>query len=103
MTVRCISVHSNGERCSLELGHTGYCQLDPTVHRCHAKYCMTPVKPELLMCSRHWRALPKHLQTAVWDTYRPGQCDDKNPSSAWHKAADAAIQFIANLERTSAC
>jgi hypothetical protein len=31
-------------------------------------------------------------------TYRPGQCDDKNPSEAWHQAADAAIGFVAALE-----
>lgn len=67
-------------------------------HHCHARGCRTAVKPELLMCLRHWRQVPKPLQQAVWRTYRPGQCDDKRPSMAWHEAADAAIAFVAQLE-----
>jgi hypothetical protein len=42
--------------------------------------------------------VPKPIQRAVWRAYRPGQCDDKRPSEAWHQAADAAIGFIARLE-----
>lgn len=50
------------------------------------------------MCPRHWRMVPRRLQRAVWAAYRPGQCDDKNPSEAWHLAADAAIGFVAARE-----
>jgi hypothetical protein len=67
-------------------------------HHCHARGCTTPVKPEMLMCLRHWRMVPRKLQKAVWDTYRPGQCDDKRPSREWHDAADAAIKYVAALE-----
>ncbi len=69
-----------------------------STHHCHARGCSTPVPPEMLMCRRHWRMVPRNLQQRVWDTYRPGQCDDKNPSPAWHEAADAAINFVAEAE-----
>ena len=46
------------------------------------------------MCRRHWGLVPRSLQRAVWDAYRPGQCDDKRPSEAWHRAADAAIRYM---------
>ena len=67
-------------------------------HTCHARGCDTPVKPELLMCLPHWRMVPRGIQRVVWSTYRPGQCDDKRPSEAWHQAADAAIGFVARIE-----
>lgn len=67
-------------------------------HHCHARGCTKEVKPELLMCLRHWKMVPKPLQLEVWKHYRPGQCDDKNPSEAWHKAADAAIAAVAAKE-----
>lgn len=38
------------------------------------------------------------LQRAVWQHYRDGQCDDMQPSAEWHKAADAAIGYVAALE-----
>lgn len=51
------------------------------------------------MCRRHWFQVHKALQKAVWNSYRPGQCDDKSPSDAWHRAADAAIGYVAMLEK----
>lgn len=38
------------------------------------------VPPEMFMCKRHWFSLPKAMQRAIWNTYRPGQCDDWNIS-----------------------
>ena len=52
----------------------------------------------MLMCLRQWRMVPPQLQRRVWATYRPGQCDDKQPSEAWHVAADAAIAAVAERE-----
>lgn len=71
-------------------------------HHCHARRCTVPVPPEMLMCRRHWFMVPKKLRDAVWATYRPGQCDDKQPSEAWHKAADAAILAVAQKEASHA-
>jgi hypothetical protein len=64
-------------------------------HHCHARLCTTSVRPELLMCARHWHLVPPRIQRAVYAAYRPGQCDDKKPSKAWHEAADAAIGYVA--------
>jgi len=79
-------------------------QLDPLpddrdVHRCHARRCRIPVPPEYLFCEPHWRKVPKPLRDRVWETYRDGQCDDRNPSAEWVFAADAAIAYIDKLER----
>lgn len=70
-------------------------------HHCHARGCQVGVKPELLMCWNHWRQVPKNIQQAVYLYYRPGQCDDKNPSKEWHEAADAAIGYVAQKEGQS--
>lgn len=75
-------------------------RLEPLdVHRCHAKGCRIPTPPEYLFCEPHWRKVPRALRDRVWGTYREGQCDDRNPSREWLDAADAAIAFIAKLER----
>ncbi|TAL42385.1 MAG: hypothetical protein EPN91_08375 [Salinibacterium sp.] len=42
--------------------------------------------------------VPLIIQRAVYKFYRPGQCDDMNPSENWHRAADAAIAAVALLE-----
>lgn len=70
-------------------------------HTCHARGCKVEVRPELLMCGPHWRKVPSKIQRAVWATYRPGQCDDKRPSRAWHDAASAAIGYVALSEKCS--
>ena len=67
-------------------------------HTCHARRCNTPCPREHLMCLRHWKMVPRKLQRAVWAHYRPGQCDDMNPSEEWHQAADAAIRAVAEKE-----
>ena len=67
-------------------------------HKCHARGCPMHVKPEMLMCRRHWYMVPNRIREAVWASYRPGQCDDMSPSVEWHQAADAAIGFVAAKE-----
>lgn len=67
-------------------------------HHCHARGCDKSVRPTLLMCGRHWRLVPPALKVAVLRAYRPGQCDDKRPSTAWKEAAFAAIDAVAKLE-----
>jgi hypothetical protein len=42
--------------------------------------------------------VPKDIQRRVWSHYRPGQCDDKNPTPEWHRAADMAICAVAHAE-----
>jgi hypothetical protein len=70
-------------------------------HTCHAIGCTRVVMPELLMCGRHWRMVPRLLQKLVWAHYRPGQCDDKDASKEWVVAANAAIHAVAFKEGKS--
>jgi hypothetical protein len=67
-------------------------------HHCHARGCLVATKPEMLMCLKHWRMVPRDIQRRVWGTYRVGQCDDKDPSEEWRVAADAAIAAVATRE-----
>lgn len=65
-----------------------------TTHKCHIPVCEVPVPPEYLMCAKHWYMVPKAIRDEVWRTYRPGQCDDKQPSKVWFQAATTAIDFV---------
>lgn len=69
-------------------------------HTCHARGCKVVTKPEMLMCFRHWKIVPAILQREVWKHYRHGQCDDKQPSKEWMKAADDAIAAVYDKEKT---
>lgn len=85
-------------RCTLARNHKGGHRVDVNVHRCHAKGCVVPVKPEMLMCLRHWRMVPHYQQKAVLRAYRIGQCDDKQVSKEWLRAADLAVKSVAEKE-----
>ena len=75
-----------------------------SVHTCHARGCSTPVPPKMLMCLPHWRMVPTELQREVYRTYQPGQEHGRfTPTEAWHRAADAAIQAVADKEAPQAC
>lgn len=67
-------------------------------HTCHARGCETVVPPRLLMCLKHWRMVPRDMQTAVWRAYRPGQEVDKQPSQQYLRVAGAAIDAVARKE-----
>ena len=67
-------------------------------HHCHATECPVEVPPEMLFCKRHWFMLPSAIRVQVWRTYRPGQCDDWNPSAAYCEAAKAAVIYVAQKE-----
>lgn len=69
-------------------------------HTCHIPYCLTVVKPELLMCLTHWRKVPKQIKKRVWLHYQDGQCNlSPPPSRQWHQAAKDAINHVVFLER----
>lgn len=56
------------------------------------------MKPVIFMCLRHWRMVPREMQARIWATYRPGQCDDKNITPAYGRAAKDAIRAVAAKE-----
>ena len=41
-----------------------------TTHQCPAASCSIEVSSQMFMCARHWRMVPKPLQTAVYESYR---------------------------------
>lgn len=67
-------------------------------HTCHAYACQAEVKPEMFMCLRHWRRVPKEMQKRIWVSYRPGQCDDKHITPEYGHAAKDAINAVAAKE-----
>lgn len=67
-------------------------------HRCHAKNCTVAVPPKLLMCLRHWRMVPREIQSRVWKHYRPGQERDKNPTTEYLQVMNEAIDAVAARE-----
>lgn len=67
-------------------------------HHCHATGCTVATKPEIFFCRRHWFMLPKPLRDRIWETYRPGQCDDWQPSREYCLAAIDAVRFVAAKE-----
>ena len=59
---------------------------------------MVPVPPIWLLCRHHWFQVPRRLRDAVWEAYRPGQEITKDPSPEWLKAANEAVQWVAERE-----
>lgn len=70
-------------------------------HTCHIPGCTVEVPPKMLMCRSHWARVPRHLQRDVRRTFNPRQCvagTDVSPTEEWHQAADAAIDYVLELE-----
>lgn len=67
-------------------------------HTCHAFDCPVRTKPELFMCLRHWRMLPKLYQRGIWTSYRPGQCDDWAITQVYADRAKACVRLVADKE-----
>lgn len=67
-------------------------------HHCHALACEVSVPPRLHMCFRHWKMVPKALQSALWASYRRGQERDMQPSAAYLRAAAACVEAVARAE-----
>ena len=64
-------------------------------HLCHWPTCAKEVPPKMWGCRRHWFRLPKRIRDRIWETYRPGQEIDKQPSEDYLVAADEAQQWAA--------
>ena len=67
-------------------------------HTCHATGCEREVPPDLFMCRPHWVRLPSTLRRRIWDTYRPGQEEDWEPSKDYLLAAKEAVIWLAQQE-----
>lgn len=67
-------------------------------HTCHAEGCTAAVPPRLLMCARHWRMVPRAMQSALWAVYVPGQEARKDPTREYLAAARRCIDAVATAE-----
>ncbi len=65
------------------------------IHVCHAIGCNVQVRPQLLMCLKHWRLIPRDLQRAVWAAYVPGQEIRKDPTDEYLDVQRAAVEAVA--------
>lgn len=63
-------------------------------HKCHARGCSRTVPERMQMCRFHWAMVPIALRRRVWAEYVPGQELRKDPSAAYLKAAQAAIDAV---------
>jgi hypothetical protein len=64
-------------------------------HTCHAHGCERRVPPSMFACKPHWFALPKKIRDAIWNEYRPGQEDDKQPSLRYMAVQRLAVAHTA--------
>jgi hypothetical protein len=72
-------------------------------HKCPVRDCEKQVGDVFLMCPRHWRMVPKELQTEVYRTFRY-MSDDEGKSGArgsmrdlieaYREARRAAIEAV---------
>lgn len=65
---------------------------------CYARDCERECKPEKLMCPKHWRMVPSHIQKEVYKHYRHGQAEGKKPSEDWILAVNAAVKAVSAHE-----
>lgn len=68
-------------------------------HLCHALECNIEVPPKMLMCLKHWRMVPRAVQSAVWEHFRPGQEVDKRPSDEYLIVHRCAVLSVAIKEK----
>lgn len=66
-----------------------------TTHFCHARYCGTPVRPDLFMCYGHWVLVPADIRRLVWRHYRS---DDKTPSVEYQEVIKKAQDAVEKKE-----
>lgn len=67
-------------------------------HTCHARNCSKEIPPRMFMCFRHWRMIPRRMQTALWDVYVPGQEARKDPTDEYLLIARDLIDYVAKKE-----
>lgn len=67
-------------------------------HACHAIGCTANVPPRMFACRRHWFALRRATQQAIWREYRHGQEIDKRPSTRYLAVQRFAVAELARLD-----
>ncbi|MFZ5621142.1 MAG: hypothetical protein ACOY5W_08995 [Pseudomonadota bacterium] len=73
--------------------------MNSQTHACRAHGCCSQIPPELLLCGRHWKMVPKELKRALWKLSRPGSDATKRTSDRYLTAAANAINAVAEIEQ----
>lgn len=69
---------------------------------CAAIGCTASVKPEYLMCRRHWRMVPIPLQRAVWRAWRALRTPPKGVPPGWSAIARSISSHTYEAARKAA-
>ncbi len=77
----------------------------PTTHTCAV--CPKPIRPGLLMCSRHWHQVPRELQDAVnttWHAFLDAKGAHRRLTALkpYRDARDAALASVAEAVEPTA-
>lgn len=64
-------------------------------HRCHAHGCGLVVPPRFLFCAPHWHQTRKTLQNAIWNEYRAGQEERKDPTDRYLAIQQLCVSELA--------
>jgi hypothetical protein len=70
-------------------------------HHCHANDCPTPTPQSLLMCAKHWRMVPREMQSRVRATFSVRSSAPGADPASWadyYEAAADAVEHVARLE-----
>lgn len=68
-------------------------------HVCHAIGCDKTVPPKKLFCLPHWRMTPARIQALIWETYKPGQENRKDPTLRYLVVQAMAVAAVATKEK----
>lgn len=63
----------------------------PDTHPCPVERCTERVAQHQLMCRRHWKMVPRNLQSPVYATWRDGAGYGTEEHDAAMKAAITAV------------
>lgn len=68
-----------------------------SLHRCRAWACEERVTAKYLMCYRHWRKVPKNLQSAVYAAYNTRNLG-REQMATYVRTVRAATRAVAAVE-----
>lgn len=72
----------------------------PPTKPCSAAACNELIARRMLMCSRHWRMVPRDIQDRVYITFQQWQTGDGSARDYAHAVAQAQLA-VANKEGLS--
>lgn len=67
---------------------------------CAVRGCTYPCKQRKIMCARHWAAVPRQMQQALWRTRAWGESRKCHPSERYQLAVADAVR--AAIQETAA-